>query len=297
MNPIRAVAAVAVIAAALAPSLTLAELPTSLPRCVGDCDSSTAVTVDEVLVGVNIALGQRPLNQCRPFDRDGNESLTVDELVSGLDAALNGCAIEEVEGPVLTALVLVRPDDVVLVPATTDERGRDVDVRPFGSGFSIVVEARPGLDGAEVGRRVFEEAPDLPSLRPDIQVIVSSDLGDGSPVVCDDETDPPGGVPAADPFGFQQQGVITNVINEVSCRIDGGGRTNDVDACTLSVNGSGFGYDFVDSSSKVQFCLPIARAWAFPVGDTVVAARVLDILGAPGEIHEVVVRVLPAPSL
>jgi hypothetical protein len=233
--------------------------------------------------------------KCRAFDRDGSIDLTVDELVSGVDSALNGCTFDEAEGPFVTRLTLVRADGVVVEAAGVDELGREIYIRPFGSGFSVVVEARPGPDGAEVGHQVFEKAPDLPTLRPDIQMIASSDLGDGSSAVCDDETDPPGGVPAAEPFGFQEQLPVSHVINELSCRVDGGARTNDVDACTLSSRGNDFGYAFVDDSSKVQFCLPIARAWAFPVGDTVIAARVRDILGNAGEIREIIVRV-PEPA-
>lgn len=270
----------------------MAQLPTSKPPCVGDCDSSAAVTVDEILIGVNVALGQRPLASCTAFDRDGSLSLTVDELVSGVDAALHGCMEEEFEGPVVTALTLARADDVVVVPADVDALGRDVYVRSFGSGFSLIIEGRPGLDGARVGLEVFEMAPDPPTRRPDVQMIVSAALGDGSPVVCDNRSNPQGGVPAAAPFGFQEQQPITDVINEMSCRIDSGARTSDRDACTLSPRGDDFGFAFVDASSKVQFCLPIALTWAFPVGETVVAVRLRDILGNTGDVREIVVRVL-----
>lgn len=285
-------AAVLVVAAGPA----AAQLPTSVPACVGDCDANTTVTVDEILLGITIALGERAVSICRAFDRDGSTTLTVDELVSGLDSALNGCVFEEAEGPFVTTLTLARPDDVLVDPIGVDELGREIYLRPFGSGFTVIVEARPGPDGAEVGRQVFAKAPDLPTLRPDIQVIVSSELGDGSPVVCDDEADPPGGIPAAEPFAFHELLPVTNVINEVSCRIDSGARTNDVDACTLSARGEGFGYAFVDDTSKVQFCLPIARAWAFPVGDTVIAARVRDILGNAGDIREIIVRIPEPPG-
>lgn len=293
VHPRRALLYAAVLAALATPAK--AQLPTSIPGCVGDCDASATVTVDEILVGVNIALGQRALALCRAFDRDGSDTLTVDELVSGVDAGLNGCLSEELEGPVVTALTLARADDVVVEPADVDERGRDIYVRPFGSGFSIIVEGRPGLDGARVGLEVFETAPGLATLRPDIQLIVSQRLGDGNPVVCDNRDDPQGGVPAAEPFGFQERQSVTDVINEMSCRIDAGARTSDRDACTLSPRGDDFGFAFVDESSTVQFCLPIARTWSFAMGDTVVAVRLRDILGKPGEIREIVVRINPPP--
>jgi poly(3-hydroxybutyrate) depolymerase/6-phosphogluconolactonase (cycloisomerase 2 family) len=60
-------------------------------RCVGDCDWSTQVTVDELVLGVNIALGAAPLSACEMFDDDGDGTVTVDALVRGVNKALNGC--------------------------------------------------------------------------------------------------------------------------------------------------------------------------------------------------------------
>jgi hypothetical protein len=37
------------------------------PACVGDCDNSGTVTVDEIITGVNIALGLLALGQCPAF--------------------------------------------------------------------------------------------------------------------------------------------------------------------------------------------------------------------------------------
>jgi hypothetical protein len=43
--------------------------------------------------------------------------------------------------------------------------------------------------------------------------------------------------------------------------------------------------------SQIQFCVPIARAWAFAQGETIVAVRVLDTLGNPSPPKEMVIRV------
>ncbi|HUI25956.1 MAG TPA: hypothetical protein VL403_07700 [Candidatus Kryptonia bacterium] len=59
--------------------------------CVGDCDSNHKVTVEELVKGVNIALGTLTLDQCPAFDCNGNQHVTVDCLVKGVNAALNGC--------------------------------------------------------------------------------------------------------------------------------------------------------------------------------------------------------------
>jgi hypothetical protein len=50
------------------------------------------VTVDEIVSGVNMALGVVPLDACGAMDMDQSASVTVDELLRAIDAALNGCA-------------------------------------------------------------------------------------------------------------------------------------------------------------------------------------------------------------
>ena len=58
------------------------------PTCVGDCDGSKTVTIDELVKGVNIALGEAALTECDAFD---TESVTVDKLVRAVGNALTGC--------------------------------------------------------------------------------------------------------------------------------------------------------------------------------------------------------------
>jgi poly(3-hydroxybutyrate) depolymerase/6-phosphogluconolactonase (cycloisomerase 2 family) len=60
-------------------------------RCVGDCGWDSQVTIDELLKGVNIALGNLPLSACEMFDDNGDGAVTVDELLRGVNSALNGC--------------------------------------------------------------------------------------------------------------------------------------------------------------------------------------------------------------
>ena len=59
--------------------------------CVGDCDLGGFVTVDELLVGVNIALGSLPVERCATFDVDGDGNVTVDEILTAVNNALNRC--------------------------------------------------------------------------------------------------------------------------------------------------------------------------------------------------------------
>lgn len=60
-------------------------------QCVGDCDGGGRVTVGELVIGVNIALGSRPLDDCRSFDRNGNDRIEIGELLAAVAAALDAC--------------------------------------------------------------------------------------------------------------------------------------------------------------------------------------------------------------
>jgi hypothetical protein len=62
-----------------------------LEVCVGDCDGDGAIGVDEVLVGVNAALGLTPVSRCASFDTDGDGSVAINELLGAVRGALDGC--------------------------------------------------------------------------------------------------------------------------------------------------------------------------------------------------------------
>lgn len=64
---------------------------TAVPACVGDCNGDRAVTVDELLLGVNIALGSAQVADCPAFDDDQSSSVTVDEVLAAVTGALLGC--------------------------------------------------------------------------------------------------------------------------------------------------------------------------------------------------------------
>ncbi len=64
--------------------------PIALP-CIGDCNGDGQVTIDELVIGINIALGTATLDQCPAFDCNGNGQVSVDCLLMATNAALNGC--------------------------------------------------------------------------------------------------------------------------------------------------------------------------------------------------------------
>jgi hypothetical protein len=60
-------------------------------ECGGDCGGDRSVTVDEVLVMVNIALGSVGVSECLVGDTSRDGEITVDELLTGVNNALAGC--------------------------------------------------------------------------------------------------------------------------------------------------------------------------------------------------------------
>ena len=78
-----------------AQTLSISYIHTALPPCP-DCDADGAVTVDELVTHVGIALDTIPLAACTAADADGDGEVAVYEVVGGVQAALDGCGLDEV---------------------------------------------------------------------------------------------------------------------------------------------------------------------------------------------------------
>lgn len=62
-----------------------------IAACVGDCDADGRVAINELIIGVNIALGNSATAQCAAFDTDSSGAVGISELVQAVNSALNGC--------------------------------------------------------------------------------------------------------------------------------------------------------------------------------------------------------------
>lgn len=162
-------------------------------------------------------------------------------------------------------------------------------VRP-PSGFLIYIEARPGISRLPVGTVTFNFDDEDPNVLPDLQLLVSRPIGNGSDLVCDSGPVPLpiGGVPATVPVAFGGSLTIAAAINDFACRFDARGASSQ--ACTRDTFGSDA---FVNPLSRVQFCSSpgVGAELAFPLGDTTITARVRDIAGQPGHPQSIVIRV------
>jgi hypothetical protein len=69
--------------------LRTAEAPAA--TCAGDCTGDGTVGINELITGVNIALGGTPVGTCPAFDGNADGMVTVAELIAAVNNALLGC--------------------------------------------------------------------------------------------------------------------------------------------------------------------------------------------------------------
>jgi parallel beta-helix repeat protein len=130
--------------------------------CGGDCNGDGQVTINELLLAVNIALGSRPVGDCSSVDDNGDGQVQIGELIQAVNHALTGCTasactappanrcIEVAPGPsaqddLLSALIEAQPGDDILIKAGTYELGQRLsltgadDVTVHGEGMDQTI--------------------------------------------------------------------------------------------------------------------------------------------------------------
>lgn len=184
---------------------------------------------------------------------------------------------------------MARADGRVVTTIGPEDHGYLTYLRP-PSGFLIYVEAKRGISGRAVGTVTFNSDPTDRNVLPDLQIMASRPLGNGSTAVCDILAPRLGGVPAVNPPSFGGSQASSDAINDFSCRFDA--RTTTSLACTR--DGFQQTENFVNRDSTVQFCtsLGVGAEMAFPPGDTILTVRGRDVLGQPGPPMSIVIRVL-----
>jgi hypothetical protein len=66
--------------------------PPASAQCVGDCNGDGSVEINELILGVNIALGSQPLSVCESFDCESSGQVPINCLIKGVNNALEGCS-------------------------------------------------------------------------------------------------------------------------------------------------------------------------------------------------------------
>lgn len=219
------------------------------------------------------------LASCSGADANGDGRVTAADL-SAVVALLGGRGTGAAStGPVITFFGTAAADGTVSRPLS----GGALPIYPHagGLGFRIVVEVARGSAGAFIGQTLLNSDPDDPTARPDLQVVPTRDLGDGSGTVCDQ-----GGVPGSSPPSFGPGQAVADALNDFACRFSV--VTNPAVACTMDRFGSNA---FVDPRSRVQFCVTISTLEALPDGTTILTAQARDVDGTTGVPKQIIVHV------
>src|SRR5262245_28746128 len=109
--------------------------PTARAQCVGDCNDSGNVSIDELVLGVNISLGLQPLSRCTAFDCEDNQMVPVNCLIQGVNNSLNGCGGIACALPAGTYTITQTAGGVLNVGTFSDI--------PFPSGGTLVLDVGP----------------------------------------------------------------------------------------------------------------------------------------------------------
>lgn len=244
----------------------------------GDANCNNVLAADDVPFAAAQLFAPPPW-PCLSLDGNYDGRLTAADVV----AVTQQVAAPPASGPVISYLGLASADGTPFSPREVVQ-GVPVYQRPAGQGFKLVIEAKPGLNGVSVGQTVFQRDPLRAEVRPDLWVLVSAPLGDGSREVCD------GGVPAVHPPDFRTLRSVTDAINDLGCHF--AVATSPAFACTQDRFGRGA---FAGDGTQVQFCLQVSRSLIFSDGETLVTVRVRDVAGTLGPLQQIRVRVGTGP--
>ena len=111
--------------------------------CPGDCNGNGAVTINELIVGVDIALETEAIATCPAFDVSGDGVVTVNEIILGVNASLNDCP-----SPPATATPMIEPTSVgtatpTSAATTTPTEGPPATATPEAAATATATEVAP----------------------------------------------------------------------------------------------------------------------------------------------------------
>ena len=161
------------------PTFTNLPVPTQTPTatvqttpsggaCPGDCGGDGEVTVNELIKGVNIALGNATVDTCPAFDLDGSGDVTIDEIIKGVNAALNGCPAV----PTATA-TLIPSDTPVPTPTTVQGTATPTLAPPTATGTPVPATNTP-TGSATVAASATPTLSAIPTATPTLTPVASA---------------------------------------------------------------------------------------------------------------------------
>ena len=168
----------------------------------------------------------------------------------------------------------------------------------FGDGgtFRIVIEAKPGTNHTPVPTANFTQCGTSSGV-PRLQIESTRNMGNGNNPVCspDGSYNGNGRIPGINPPDFTPTSDIVNTLQSFAIwfTYQSAGY-----ACTAAPGGGSWAY--VKSAATAQFCDQMSAPQAFPVGDSLLTAQLMDAGGNVGPTAQIIVRVstrTPTPSV
>ena len=188
-----------------------------------DLDHLRAELMDGDEAGVANADGGT-VRSCSGADANGDGRITASDLTAAGALILGESLPDTPSGPTITFLGVAAADGT---PAEAIPGGVvPIYQRPGGLGFQLVIEAELGPSKAPIGQNLMRFDPDRPEVQPDLQVLFSEDLSEGTPALCDDR-----GVPRVFPPYFAPTAEVASAVSDASCRF--GVVSNPAASCTI----------------------------------------------------------------
>ena len=165
-----------------------------------------------------------------------------------------------------------------------------------GGTFRIVIEAKPGTGRSPVPTVNFTQCGTSSGV-PRLQIESTRNMGNGNNPVCspDGSYNVSGGIPGINPPDFTPTSDIINTLQSFAIWFT---YQSPGYACTFAPGGGSYAY--VNSAATAQFCDRMSAPQAFPPGDSLLTAQLMDMGGNVGPTAQIIVRVptrTPTPTV
>lgn len=202
--------------------------------CAGDCSGDFVVSVDEVVFGINVALGRAERGKCIGLRGDG--AITIDVLIAAVLHALNGCPGAPELGAMISGTAAYVDGTFVWTDYAYDDRGANQTATTGGDRTDSALAGGDAQYPAEIGAGNAADLIQLQiGLRPEgltLRAILETLVDPALPVLgvaFDTDADPatggavlPGGQwPADGPLGVEVLLVLSAAGGDVRRFADG----------------------------------------------------------------------------
>jgi len=116
-------------------------------QCTGDCSGDNTVAINELIIGVGIALGSRPPADCPAF-QNASGMVDITQLIRAVNFALNGCPRVATVTP--TETISVAPTATATPVGTIEAIGTHHCTLKTGNTASHIAVNRAGFDQPSV---------------------------------------------------------------------------------------------------------------------------------------------------